>query len=406
MARPYAPQAVLRQLPLALIRTFLNQNEIATGPDWDALVEGDTRSLCQAWTDLPPGPREGVEQMLRHVHDMASDAGVRALIAEVLFRGRDVADDLAALDGHHARALWVLINYAPTFHTARQLLAAASPIGRFWNLTTGFDGRPYDASRQALQDLRLAVARLYREQGRGHRCTLDPYERHGRLYLFLYLDDYTQTHVGHNDRGHLVRYPLRPAFEVVYVYDRAEGTLDQFTQGDRRWRHTVRDLFCEHVLHGDPPVAAPGRRSYRLNGLIDRTFPLGADPAAGVHAVTVRKMRVGSVGTPGRRVVLEADPDRAGDVYDMLDAHFPVAQFPRDDLRVSLVTFTVRYRRAGEERERSLTFDVSAPDACNLKSMPDDQREVGERCLRQWGILEDGDGDDPGDGFAGADRAA
>lgn len=396
MARVYAPQAVLRHLPLPLIRTFLNQNEIATGANWDALVEGDTRSLCQAWAELPPGPRECVEQMLRHVHDMASDAGARALIAEVLFRGRDIAEDLTALDGHHARALWVYLNYPREFHVARQLLAAASPIGRFWNLTTGFDGRPYDASPRAVQDLKLAVARLYREQGRGHRCTVDRYERHGCLYLFLYLDDYTQTHVGHNDRGHLVRYPLRPAFEVVYVYDRAEGTLDQYTQGDRRWRHTVRDLFCEHVLHGDPPLAAPGRRAYRLDGLIDPTAPLPPDPAAGVTAVTIRKLRVHSVWTPEQKVVLEANPALVGNVYHMLDTHFPVRQFPRGDLRVTLVTFTVRCRPTGADRERTLTFDVSAPDACNLKSMPDDPRAVGERCLRRWGILEDADGDEIG----------
>jgi hypothetical protein len=388
MARQYAPQAVLRHLPLPLIRTFLAQNDIPTGTNWDALVEGDARSLCQAWLDLPPGPREAVEQMLRHVHDMASDAGVRALITEVQFRGRDIAEEIAFLDGHYARALWVLIHHGPAFHTAHQLLAAASPFGRYWNLTTGFGGRPYDASRQAVQELQMAIARLYREQGRGHRCSVDRYERNGCLYLFLYLDDYTQTHVGHNERGHLVRYPLRPAFEVVYVYDQAEGTLDQYTQGDRRWRIAVRNLFCDHILHSDPPLAAPGRRSYRLNGLIDRTFPVSADPASGVNAVTIRRLRVGCVLTPERRVILEANPDRAGDVYDMLDLHFPIGQFPRDDLRVSLVTFTIRYLPCGAERERSLTFEVSSPDACNLKSMPDDQREVGERCLRRWGILE------------------
>ncbi|MBP3956719.1 hypothetical protein J8F10_15715 [Gemmata sp. G18] len=406
MARQYAPKAVLRHLPLDLIRTFLTQSDIATGTDWACLVEGDTRALCQAWLDLAPGPRERVEEMLRHVHDMASDAGVRALIAEILYRGRDVTEDVAHLPGHHARALWVLLNHGPAFHTARQLLAAASPLGRYWNLTTGFGGHPYDASPQAVQQLRLAVARLYREQGRGHQCSLDRYERHGSLYLFLYLDDYTQTHIGHNERGHLVRYPLRPAFEVVYVYDRVEGTLDQYTHGDRRWRHTVRDLFCEYVLHRDPPLAAPGRRSYQLNGLIDRTFPVAPDPANGINGVAIRRLRVGSMWTPERRVVLEADPNRAGDVYDMLDLHFPIDRFPRDDLRVSQVTFTVRYVPAGAERERSRTFDVSAPDACNLKSMPDDQRAIGERCLRRWGILGDARDDESDDGDTRPGRVA
>src|SRR5207248_689505 len=145
----------------------------------------------------------------------------------------------------------------PAFHTARQILAAASPVGRFWNLTTGFGGQPYDASPRALTALRGAVAALYREQGRGHRCTVEHFERDGCLYAFLYLDDYTQTHTAHDAGGRLTRSPLRPAFEVVYVYTPDAGTLDMYARGDRRWRSALRDAFCEHVLHTTAPAADP-----------------------------------------------------------------------------------------------------------------------------------------------------
>jgi hypothetical protein len=84
--------------------------------------------------------------------------------------------------------------------------------------------------------------------------------------------------------------------------------------------------------------------------------------------------------------------------------------FPRDELLANLVTFTVRHVPPGEDSERPLTFDVSFPDACNLKSLPHAQREVGEWCLRQWGILneaDDGDvSDGPDDGIADEGRAA
>ncbi len=408
MARQYAPKAVLRQLPLGLVHAFLAQAHVPTGPAWAALVDGDTSALYQAWCGLPAGARETVELMLRHVHDRASEVGVRGMIAEALHRGHDIADPLAPVEGHHAKALWVLIHHAPAFHTARQLLAAASPVGRFWNLTTGFGDRPYDATPRALQELRTSVAALYREQGRGHQCSVEHYERDGGLFVFLYLDDYTQTHTAHNPRGTLVRAPLRPAFEVVYVYTPCAGTLDLYARGDRRWRAALRDRFCEHVLHTAAPFTAPGRRSYQLDGLIDRRFPLATDPARGIMAATIRKLRVLSHEDLARRVTLEANPTRAGDVYDMIDDHFPVARFPRDELLVNLVTFTVVYVPPGEDRARPLTFDVSFPDACNLKSLSHDQREAGEWCLRQWGILNDETGDEPepDDGTADESRAA
>ena len=261
---------------------------------------------------------------------------------------------------------------------------------------------------KAIQDLRLAVAHLYREQGRGHRCTVEPYERDECLYLFVYLDDYTLTHTAHDERGNLVRWPLRPAFEVVYVYRRATGTLDLVARGERRWRSALRDLFCEHVLGGPAPLA-PVARPYRLNRLIDRAFPLATDPIRGVLGATIRRLRVIDSQSPERRVVLEANPARPGDVYDMLDAHFPVAQFPRAQLLVNQVTFGVRFLSG--DRERSCSFDVTLPGACNLRSLPEEQREIGERCLRQWGILnEDRDKGDPDedsdDDCADAERAA
>jgi hypothetical protein len=409
MARHYSPKAVLRHLPLDLLRTFLNQQDIPTAggplwPNWDALTDGDTTALYAAWRDLPNGPRERVELMLRQVHDMASEAGVREMIREALFRGPDIADQLAPLEGHHAKALWVLLNCGPAFHTARRLLSAASPVGRFWNLTTGFSGEAFDVTQTALAALRASIAALYREQGRGHICTVEHFERDGVLYVFLYLDDYTQTHTAHNALGTLTRSPLRPAFELVFVYTQSAGTLDLYARGDRRWRSVLRDRFCEHVLHTTVPLATPGRRSYQLNGLIDRTFPLDTDPHRGILSAIVRRLRIVPADCLDQRVTLETTSGRAREVYDMLDVHFPIERFPRCDLFVNLVTFTVTYVPNGEEGVRPLTFDVSFPDGCNLKSLSHDQREVGEWCLRQWGILneagEEGDSGECDDGCA------
>lgn len=89
-------------------------------------------------------------------------------------------------------------------------------------------------------------------------------------------------------------------------------------------------------------------------------------------------------------MTLEADPvGGPGDIYDMLDDPFPAARFPRAELSVNQATFTIGYRTGDDPcgRDRSLTFDVSFPDACNLRRMPEEQRLIGEGCLRRWGVL-------------------
>lgn len=409
MARHYAPKAVLRQLPLHLIRSFLARDGITTGPAWEALTDGDATALYAAWRDLPPGDREAVELMLRQVHEMASEAAVRGMIAEAFHRGHNIADALATVEGHHAKALWVLIHHGPSFHTARQLLAAAFPNGRFWNLTAGFNGTHYDATPGALQELRNAVTVLYREQGRGHRCTPETYERNGCLYVFLYLDNYTETHTAHNPHGNLTRTPIRPAFEVVYVYNTAAGTLDMYAHGDAKWREALRDRFCRHILHREAPSTASSRRSYRLSGLIDRRFPLPIDPARGILGAIVRRLRLTTVDDTSQFVTLETKIKSTTSVYDMLDRHFPLPQFPRHTILVNQVTFTVHHCPFGTDRVRTMSFDVSHPNACNLKSLPHDQREVGEWCLHTWGLLnvaaDAGDSDDTDDSDGGPDGA-
>lgn len=401
MARPFSPQSVLRHLPLALVRSFLARESIPTDATWDALVDGDGCALHLAYTALAPNHRTAVESMLRGVHELASETGVQALIAEAAFRLHEIAADLAALPNHHARALWALANCAPAFHTARQLLTALHPIGRYWNMTGGFDGRAADDDPRARAALCAAVAALYRDQGRGQRCSAEWYARGPCVYLFVYVDDYAQTHTSHNEKGRLQREPVRPAFEIVFVYTRAAGTLDLYAKGERRWRMALRDLFCEHMLGCDPPVCEPEKREYTLSGLLDRGSGLKPDPAHGITAASVRRLRLG-FHSNSRKMTLEGDPARALDVYDMLDDLSVV--YPREDLQVIQATFVIRYARASDGAVRSLTFDVSRPDASNLRSLTHEQQAVGRRCLRMWGVLRDdgedadlGDADEPDD---------
>ena len=86
-------------------------------------------------------------------------------------------------------------------------------------------------------------------------------------------------------------------------------------------------------------------------------------------------------------MTLEAAPEGGReDIYRMLDQHFPVAEYPRDELFVSMATITVGYTAGG--KARTLTFDVTARGTTNLTSRADDQQDLGERLLRFWRVLD------------------
>jgi len=49
----------------------------------------------------------------------------------------------------------------------------------------------------------------------------------------------------------------------------------------------------------------------------------------------------------------------------------------------------IEFQSDGRRRAKTMTFNVSTPNTCDLKSKPDDVRAVGEQCIRRWRILRD-----------------
>jgi hypothetical protein len=53
---------------------------------------------------------------------------------------------------------------------------------------------------------------------------------------------------------------------------------------------------------------------------------------------------------------------------------------------VTQATLQFRFVTGKHGRRRSLTFDVSFPDSCTLKSEDEEMRLLGEKYLKRWGI--------------------
>jgi hypothetical protein len=145
-------------------------------------------------------------------------------------------------------------------------------------------------------------------------------------------------------------------------------------------------IFSRVVLGEELPPEAPRAYPYDLSGLKSRAFSFPTDPANGIEAVCVRRLRLSFLGNR-RRITLEGDPDLGNrDVYDLLEQLTELKQFSLAVCNLTQVTLQFRFRPEGSARARSMTFDVSFPDSCNLKSLREEYRLLGEKYLKQWGI--------------------
>jgi hypothetical protein len=53
---------------------------------------------------------------------------------------------------------------------------------------------------------------------------------------------------------------------------------------------------------------------------------------------------------------------------------------------VRKATFQLEFLTDGTKKAQTMTFHVSCPNSCDLKSKPDAMRVIGERCLKLFGI--------------------
>ena len=110
------------------------------------------------------------------------------------------------------------------------------------------------------------LARYFRARG-----VLDDLDIAALDYFFAYPEDYSQHSIEWVD-GQFGQRPHHPAFEVVYVYSQAEGSLDLNFRGARTAVQPLQGLFAAAILawRSASPVPTPARcpttTSARVNG--------------------------------------------------------------------------------------------------------------------------------------------
>lgn len=246
-----------------------------------------------------------------------------------------------------------------------------------------------DVSAKALNELARAVSSYFREnQGRGRHCHVDTYLRGGRYYyFFVYPQDYTDTFIGYTYDGRFERRPQNPAFEVIYVYEPLDGTLDLYAQGNRKIKYDLQKLFGRTILHEEIGEESSKSTPYELNGLKRRDFAFPTDPVDRITEVRVKELRLSIVGSPKQNITFKVDPRGTKDeIYELIDRALYAKQLPMSMLNVGSAVIQMRFDNTGGNGRdtKTVTFMVSYPDSCNLKDNP--EHMVAKRYLKRWGI--------------------
>lgn len=399
MPSSFDPKRVLRQVSNLLLDDLFQARGHEIDLPWDALRQTQVDPIFDAWQALPDADRSAIEIVLQEVSEMATEDGVRAILEEAIRQeNRELIDDLGGYASRYDKAVWAYIKARDVWEVAVQFARADSlSRGRYWIKRVDIPAKEPCVRPERIEQLQTGLSAFFvNSQARGRICRIDHYVRaSGVDYFFAYLDDYADTYVNFDDHGDFIRTPERRAFEVVFVYNRHDGALEMYARGGKKVNGPLQEIFCRVILEEELGPEDRYSYPYELNVLLNRHMAFPTDPEDGIQSVRIRKLCLTIKGMPRRRITLEADPDAGPeDIYEMMEKYLDESRLPTAVLDVARVGFKFAFIPREGERQRSLSFEVSHPNSCNLKSKPERLREIGEKYLRRWEIDRAGTRDD------------
>jgi hypothetical protein len=359
-------------MPNVLLARYFERQELFGDFDFSAMKEGKPDELFAAWLLLADGKRNEMDAELRDIFEMSCEKGFRAIIDEASWQLRDDPDALTSFietlstrSNHYERAMITFLDYTPFWKGATRFYHADTLP--YWRKRKNLPHRPAAVDEQSLQQLAALIRHYFHTtEGRGKNCIVEPFRRGDLDYYFAYPEDYSQQSIEWVN-GEFDCRPHNPAFEVIYVYSRKEGSLDLNFRGSYKAIEPLQGMFATAILKLDKlPPDPKDTRIYDLSPLLRRSFQFIYKPESGIEDVAVKKLRLSSKVKRGDRLTLEADSSEDRDaVYDLLDRIGKT--IPPNLYNLTQVELAVSVVVDPDKPAKRMTVRITYPNSCSLK---------------------------------------
>lgn len=363
MAAQYSNRHFFRKTPNQYLAAFFKAKGVELDIDFDQLKESAADTLQEALNGLSNEQIADIEAEFQGVNALAYEGGIAALVDEANFHhDDDFVETITAIEGFHAKAIWAYLNHSGYWRGAAMFSHADNVSPSYWKKHNGLPSLPPQVDDEDVQALAKAISHhFYTKEGRGKNCVVEPYRRNQKEYFFAYPEDFAQSTIEWVS-GSLKNQAHHPAFEIIFVYCEAEGSLDIYAPRNGKSITDLQAMFARHILKLDIlPTSAADTRVYELNPVVDQGFEFKIEPASGIDSVLVTRLRVTLKHDPKQRVIIEADPHKDADaVYTLLNK----LQLP--PYFVSQITLKVIFEPVGHARAKTRKVNITYPNSCAL----------------------------------------
>lgn len=364
MASQYSHLQFFRRVPNTLLTRYFASRGATLDVALSELQETEVEPMLAAFLALSAEHQAEFEAEFQDVHALACEGGVSALVDEAEFHGDEAfVHDLAAIDGFHAKVMWAFLEKPAYWRGATMFLHADNVSASYWKKRNDLPKLPPHVDDVDIEALEAAISELFIREGRGKNCKVEPYRRHQREYFFAYPEDFAQSGVEWVSNT-LKTLAHHPAFEIIFVYSEAEGSLDIYAPRNTKAVPDLQRAFARTILKLE--TLADGsidKRVYDLAPLKDPDFAFTLPPDAGIASAVITRMRLSLLHGGKRRITLEADTKaNPKAVYELRDTLRPPPHF------ITQLSVRVTFEPVGDRRPRTRTFNITYPNSCALNN--------------------------------------
>ncbi|MBL8450333.1 MAG: hypothetical protein JNM32_10480 [Dechloromonas sp.] len=391
-------------LPLLKRYVELCDTVTAGSIDWSQPIEKVRESIVAAMAAVVGQSRKKFEDRAERIYLMSKEVGheaVRSLGKGLVIPGKEVLPDGLA------RMLWLYLEKNVAFMDAEEARYAIehrlSP-----KIYSGFSGpknleisvtddskKQFAAKMAALMGVEakdIAVSDFTRSE---YSVSDDEEDNVEEVVLYQFsaavntdADSFDTVRDGVVETEYYV-----PCEKIRMTYEPASGAIEVYAPNLAMRRDVARafaDTIMNHEIKGETiPLKDYDLESFKKS----RTFP--------AHGESIGTVRVTQIKVERRHEIGGGEASSKKTVYNALDIRVhrnesrsiwatALDDFKIDDLTpydVKQVKFVIQIPKQGDRRAHGLTVLITAPNGCSNGNMSNEERELRDRLLSHWQIL-------------------
>lgn len=377
-----APVTALRSLSVS------EYSQIGVTVDWDADAPSVRKAMLSAASKLNGEALGTLRTSAQRLNALTDELG-QSILRNVVHD--DELQKYYELENEHDRVIWLFLADRRRFREVEHWwYVDTNRQSRIWDAFEGPSGLEPSQEADHLEEFKQNVLEQFRSAG---KVKVEIYTRENSeeddqpnetIQVLVYREALPTTQLEFEDDD-VVSKVVRQVREVALTYQPKTGCIEIVAEGKEN-RKAVAKIFAQTLLKS--PISGENipLKQYEIQKLLKATI-LSTDPEDGIEFAKVTLLKVARLNS-ANSVTLQVSPKEDRTIYEIAEAYFGEHNPLQSGFSLKAARISVRFRPDDQDpRGRMLHVNIRDPNGCDLKEKTQKERVIGDKYLREWGIV-------------------